>query len=170
MYAIIILSFISGFSIAAPMINNKYNQRPFGMPAYIQDKPMAPRFGGPVPYHVYGSYYQPLPTTRYYWSPVIYPATKTRTIKFINNHRIIARGTTRIPKMDFAAISSETARATLDTSTEVVTDLPQITTTLATATTLATTTTSQSLTNSHGQTGTHSSGLNMPYNENMEPL
>lgn len=169
-YAIIILSSISGFSIAAPITNNKENQRPIGMPAYILDRMVAPRFGGPVPYHVYSSYYMPVPQTIQNWSPATkYPAqTRTFGLKSANTVPVQSQATSLRVEPEWAP--SEVHRTTPIVEVEV-TEAPQVTTFAApTIAPSSQSQTSQSLTSPASQTGTNLSPVRVNYHENMEPI
>lgn len=164
-YAIIILSSISGFSIAAPLTKNKENQRPFGMPAYIQDRAMAPRFGGPIPYHVYGSYYMPVPQTIPYWSPASQYPVQTRTFGLKSADTIPVQSQATSLRMDPDWVPSEVHRTTPVVGVEV-TEAPQVTTFAAPVVASS----SQSLTSPASQTGANLSPVRVNYHENMEPI
>lgn len=154
----IMLLSISGLSSAEPSNLYKEYRRHFGMPAYIQDRVMPPRFGGPVPYYVYSPYYQPVARPTYYWNPII-SSTKTRYSAPSDSYIASPSVTT-----DYS-VPLESER----TSTTITIPREESTNTIETSSALPLMTTPDPAMDSPGASGTQSPTSRLAYHENMEP-
>lgn len=157
---------MSSLCLAIPAIRINENQRAFGMPAYILDTMVAPRFGGPVPHQVYSYYYYPGPVqAAQYRSPVKQYPTERSKLAARNEFVHSVQPVTTYLSPEPAIISPERMTTTMVPSAIAeVTELPRISTTTMNVPISQGTPTASN----RGPDGTHSPDQSASFSEKLE--